>query len=63
MALSCSIGFWNIDERELEILRSEPLPLAEEFDRLAHQFSDFEEPPVILIVDGATNPKSGFSPL
>lgn len=62
-ALSCSIGFLNIDERELDILRSEPLPLAEEFDRLAHQFGDFEEPPMILIADGATNPKNNFSPL
>lgn len=59
-ALSCSRVPLHMDEQEAESFCSKPLPLAEEFQRVAKKFVKFDQPPTMLIATGSNNPNSDF---
>lgn len=59
-ALTCSREILQVDEQEAEFLRSEPLPMAEEHQRVAEKFGMLDQPYTLLVGTGSNGHKSDF---
>lgn len=59
-ALTCSREILQVDELEAEFFRSEPLPMAEEYQRVAEKIGMFDQSYTLLIGTGSSSHESDF---